>query len=314
MNAYLVIAQKVLAAIKKPLSAREILECAYMSELMPYHLYGATQHKTLQARISEDIRKHGERSLFYRTDRGVFYLKSLRDKSELSDKEKAGIEARPRYRELNKYPVLKVSKDALIGVGDEFINPKEIGKFLVPENHEYKLLKDKNAVTSATFWVFVIVRKENSILTYRHGRYRENRDGFINHRSIGFTALLKATDKTFLDQEDHGVITVGISSTYADLGVPLQHFNLEEEKANANIEFLTYFENEKNAGDLICVVTYNSPNWLEPLKRRLAINNLEWLSCSTMPNNMQDFDAWSQRILPELFRIYRRRGILNVSD
>jgi hypothetical protein len=55
VDTYLGIAQKVLERARRPLTPREILREAYRSDLVPYHLHGATQHKTLQARLSEHI-------------------------------------------------------------------------------------------------------------------------------------------------------------------------------------------------------------------------------------------------------------------
>lgn len=306
MNAYLVIAQKVLAGVGKPLNASEILRHAYLNGWMPDHLHGGTQHKTLQARISEDIRKYGDRSLFYRTDRGVFFLQSLRLEKSLSPKERMGIIARPRYRELlNKQPILKVNQKSISSsLETEFIGEECLDRLLSPENTHYSLLVDKRE-QEASFWVFVVVCKNDSVLTYRHGRYREKADEFLNQRCIGFKTVLTSSNSTFLDRDDHGIRAAGISSAYADLGVPLYNFNLETEKENAKVEFLTLFNSENDRNDLVCVVTYRCPEWLEPLKRRLAINDLCWINYRSTPNNMNDFDSWSQRILPELFKRYK---------
>jgi len=55
----------------------QILRAAYDLQIVPRDLYGKTQHKTLQARIAEDILRNRGRSEFVRTERGRFFLRSL---------------------------------------------------------------------------------------------------------------------------------------------------------------------------------------------------------------------------------------------
>lgn len=61
------------------MTAREILKTAYARGYVSRHLHGATQHKTLGARLSEDILERGERSQFYRASPGRFFLAELID-------------------------------------------------------------------------------------------------------------------------------------------------------------------------------------------------------------------------------------------
>ncbi len=55
LDNYLDIAQKVLKASRRPMTANAIMDAAYKAQIVPVHLFGATQHKTLQARLSEEI-------------------------------------------------------------------------------------------------------------------------------------------------------------------------------------------------------------------------------------------------------------------
>ena len=50
-NAYLKLAEAILMECKMPLRSREILDLAYLRSLVPPHLHGPTQEKTLQARL-----------------------------------------------------------------------------------------------------------------------------------------------------------------------------------------------------------------------------------------------------------------------
>ncbi len=79
MELYLDIARTVLQAARRPLNAKAMLEMAYEAGVVPPHLHGRTQQKTLQARLSEDILHHREKSAFYRTEPGQFALKIFLD-------------------------------------------------------------------------------------------------------------------------------------------------------------------------------------------------------------------------------------------
>ena len=82
MNSYLQIAQSVLQKSRQPLSAREILDAAYRLQLVPEHLFGKTQYKTLQARLSEDLLRNRKRTIFARTGPGRFVLREQLSKKK----------------------------------------------------------------------------------------------------------------------------------------------------------------------------------------------------------------------------------------
>ncbi|MFT8781446.1 winged helix-turn-helix domain-containing protein [Acetobacter orientalis] len=83
-NNYLKICYNIIKQEKRPLRAKEIVEIALKSGMMPYHLYGKTQQKTIHARISEHIKKHQENSLFFRVSPGYFYITNLNEKDHFS--------------------------------------------------------------------------------------------------------------------------------------------------------------------------------------------------------------------------------------
>jgi HB1, ASXL, restriction endonuclease HTH domain len=91
LDAYLQIAESILKIERRPLSARAILAAAYRHGLVPMHLHGNTQHKTLGARISEDIITLHDDSLFFRTAPGRFFLREfLTDVTDPRGKQAAG--------------------------------------------------------------------------------------------------------------------------------------------------------------------------------------------------------------------------------
>ena len=74
-NAYLEVAHQVLLSAGRPLRPKEILEIALHDRLMPSHVHGATQHKTLHARLSEDIRRNSTKVPFCVSNPAFFFLR-----------------------------------------------------------------------------------------------------------------------------------------------------------------------------------------------------------------------------------------------
>ena len=76
-DSYLQLAEEILRGRGKPLSAKQILSEARRFGIMPEHLSGETMHKTLQARISDDINILKKSSRFYRVGIGQYFLREL---------------------------------------------------------------------------------------------------------------------------------------------------------------------------------------------------------------------------------------------
>src|SRR3982750_1594040 len=70
-------AELVLQKHRRPLRAREIVTYAQEQGLFSDEMHSRTPQKSLQARLSLDILQKGERSIFIRTARGLFYLRNL---------------------------------------------------------------------------------------------------------------------------------------------------------------------------------------------------------------------------------------------
>src|SRR5689334_22131413 len=97
---YLDIAEIVLRTARRPLSPRAIMDAAYRGGIVPIHLRGKTQYKTLHARLSEDILHNKLGSRFFRTDPGLFFLSEMRSDPKVPDEFKDPFHARRRTRDL----------------------------------------------------------------------------------------------------------------------------------------------------------------------------------------------------------------------
>jgi len=240
LDTYLDLAAAVLLEERRPLSARAILASAYRSGLVPPHLYGKTQHKTLQARMSEDIVALRDHSLFFRTAPGRFFLRELLTDTTLPEDFRRPIPTRRRSRELLRGSALSIEQNALCQVSKENtrITPEKIFKIL--QDQQYKYNNPKEVCKQQHFTLlrsFVCVYRDSYVLTYRLGRYREDRDTFMHRRSVGFSTLIHPDEHTLFNFGDFGIVDSGLRATKIDLDIPALSHSVADESMNASYAF-----------------------------------------------------------------------------
>lgn len=297
MDSYLEIAQKVLRASRRPMSARGILDAAYRAQIVPEHLKGNTQHKTLQARLSEDILHHRNSSLFYRTEPGTFFLCELISDPCIPRKYKEKFQARRRTRDLKKATTLGVRRTFLKSWiasnctwnADEFFEEAE-------KEDSVRYFQDSEDKEFALIWTFSLVRRGTKVLTYRIGRYRDDRDAFANKRTIGFPGIVTAADRTLFSRGDYGATDNALSVLLLDLDLSSHSFegeNVSKPKSTLLLEA----EGDDGVSVALMVFEWNCPDWFEPTTLRLSLNDPSWLDFEVAPNNPNDFEPWSKLTL-----------------
>jgi hypothetical protein len=188
---YLSIARRVLQSARRPLTPREIMVEAFKSGFVPNHLHGRTQHKTLQARLSENILKQREQSAFFRTSPGRFFLREFLSDERLPVNFRTPIIARRRVRDLPKKGLLAVKRsevEAVLQDGD--LKDGELHDFFKTNRLRYLPTRHEATTDDVLVWSFVVILRGEKVLSYRQGRYREGRDTFLQKRSIGFYSLV----------------------------------------------------------------------------------------------------------------------------
>ncbi|MBL0408168.1 winged helix-turn-helix domain-containing protein [Microvirga aerilata] len=303
MDSYLSIAETVLRRARMPLGPREILRRAYKAGIVPPSLYGKTQHKTLQARLSEDILIKRERSAFFRTAPGRFFLTEFLSERSIPLTYRTPIAARRRRRDLPVKRALTVASRVLEESGDRKVWPPQEAINLLRDisYSQYIEASNRRSEADVVVWSYIVVTRGNLVLTYRHGPYREDRDGFHGSRSIGFYTPVSEYDADLFDQANLGIIHSGINCVCLDLD-----FDAESVWGQLSTQFtiqeFLLVDSTKPEKDLLAVVKFECPPWLEPLARRLSLNDLRWHDTSSPINHVEDFDPWSQVVLTRLGR------------
>lgn len=307
MDAYLAIAEKILRQARRPLGAREILRLAYPSGKVPTHLFGKTQHKTLGARLAEDILDRGHRSLFYRSQPGRYFLTEFLSDDSIPAKYRHRFVARRRKRQLSQPKPLTLKMKHLPNPDEEGSIPvATVLKLLSGGIHHYPLSTKTILPDDVMVWSFVVVTRGTSVLTYRHGEYREEREAFRHRRAIGFYAPVLEGDRTLFDLEDHGIIHRGISTVSIDLGLTTQIDLVGPGSQIATLESFVV-PPEPGKTSLLSVIRFEAPDWFEPYARRLAINDLQWMELDDHRDRVDDLDPWSRAVLATSFGMVRKR-------
>jgi hypothetical protein len=293
MDSYLELARQVLKASRRPMTAKKMLDAAYRAGIVPSHLFGRTQEKTLQARLSEDILEHRDTSLFFRTEPGVFFLSELIPDPEVPDKFKERFPARRRTRDLLTEPFLAIDADFVRDLGRNL--PKEWSSLV-------RTAEDRGAIhyfeangkpaAALAVWTFSLVRRGNLVLSYRSGRYREDRDSFANRRTIGFPGVVRFSDYTLFSNGDYGASENSLAAISSDLDISPTVFHTESIEPPRPISAFIV-DREPGQSVLMIVMDWTCPRWFEPTTRRLSLNDPLWMDATLPLNNVDDFEPWS---------------------
>jgi len=277
-----------------------------MSGEVPHHLYGATQHKTLGARLSEDILKFRKRSRFFRTRPGRFFLREFITDRSLPIEFRTPIVAARRRRQLRRKNVAAIDR-RLVSFNNRYwhsLPPDAFAEIVRAGGVKYVSL-DSCPADLIPIHSYVIIRREDKILLHTKGSYAESRRGYVSKEMLGFPVAICHDDLTLFDVDDHGIVAAGLTAVANDLDL---EFSAEFPSFELGAEFRRLIpilpDTEESA--LVGVVTLEAPPDFEPTGRRLAVGNLEWRPASERwPKS--GFDPWSKAILDELPSIVEPR-------
>lgn len=297
-DAYLNVAEQVLLDSRRPLRPREIIDTAYAHQLLPWHLHGSTQHKTLHARMSEDVASNTTQSRFFRTGPGVFFLRSLLKDPSLPDSYRKPYFAPPRRRELRRERILTLEgfNQEGTGLSSPFIGIERLegqfarGRYRFITPMELDLNPDGVAVHS-----FVLVFHDNTVLSYRCGKFFPDTAPLKGKRSIGLGGAVYASDPDMLFEDMFGIIASGINEL--GYGIGLSKTLSEEARYGGRVKpciaVLLPRASERPAV-LHVVLAYECPSDFLPSKAALSVNDLRWLDIRNPENALDELDFTSE--------------------
>jgi predicted NUDIX family phosphoesterase len=299
-NAYLDIAERTIRETGRPLHPKEMLRIASDSGMIPQHLSGKTQYKTLAARLSTEIRGNDKRSPFLRTAANRFFLR------DLMTPEYREYQAPKRQKTLHNESVLTISEDflkknavtglfpnvdhlmAMISHGDHL-------RYVVRRNAERRF--DIKQIIS-----YALIFRHGEILTYRRGAFTNAADELQGKRSIGFGGHVTDEDLNLFDSAGLGII----ENARRELNEELVFTKSERRNLDAGSSFsflcvLNSYETIEARKHIAISVVYFCTSEFVAVKNEMSVNDLRWTCLREPENNLDDFEPWSQDILQALY-------------
>ncbi|NJC34643.1 hypothetical protein GGR88_002157 [Sphingomonas jejuensis] len=297
-DAYLDLSEKVIRALRRPASTRDILREATLRDLIPPHLHGRTQHKTIGARLSEDILAKRERCRFFRVRPGRFFLRSFIDDPTIPKDFKTPIVARRRSRQLQRECAAYIHADKLPSAysASDRMRASDFRKLVRLENIEYYsgVHSDPLAIP---IYTAAYVKRGSRLLVYRRGSFAESRLGFKGLRTALFASPLAQSDRTLFDLFDHGAVTTSLMALATDLDLYLSP-HLPGFEESARLTGAVVFTDPMKS--LVGFVEVVPPPDYTPYSRKLSIGGFEWAPISTLTSNINEFDPWTVSIIRHL--------------
>jgi len=287
MNSYLQLAEAVLRKTNQPLSAPEILEAAYRLQLVPEHLFGKTQHKTLQARLSEDLLRNKEHTTFARTAPGRFVLKSRLGLEEQSSEE---FIAPLRAYQLKKFDVICAERDELESIWKDSENFVPLASVLTAFSKQVPLVEAETSLQLVHLRLLVSIKSLGRVLTINAQREPSYGQG----RSFGFLGYLKGVDIDLFSREDLGLKEASFRTIQEQTSLPRQVIEkltrtieldaidclrlLDSSEAQNSVVVLTTFECSQPEEFISYIPAHRSPRWVRLPSDINDVNTLEPLS------------------------------------
>jgi predicted NUDIX family phosphoesterase len=312
-NAYLGLAAEAIRRRRQPLTPSEMLAIAEEDGFLPEHLFGATMHKTLSARLSEHIRSESSRSLFFRTAPATFFLHELATDPKLPPEFRKVYVGHLRSKSIRKENVLVAPRHELSQlINGDYVEFNET----IFDNIYFNMCKFMDRAIAEEsgdvkqFVTFTLVTHQSKILIYRRGKFTTTSDRLRGQLSVGFGGHVNDDDFDLFSQGKDAFRANAARELKEELF--LDDIYRERDDAMQRADILGYInvDDSPDAEHHVAVlVSFRHTSAELPKKGELSINQLSWLDLQRPLNDLSDFDLWSGLILKNIYE-----GKIRISD
>ncbi len=299
------VAEKVLSITRKPMRPREIYDYAHENKMFSDNISGQTPWQTLKSKLSVSVRRLGRQSPFVRTSPGKFFLRSqLASESEI-------YEAIPLRKPMPREEILVFEGKFLDKIGRfQGIrrNWKKYASQLFREER-IKYLPRLDAESNEIYkqiLTYVVVTRRGSVLSFKRGSYSVVADFLLGSRCIGFGGHVSASDYDLFTTHDFGVNWSATRELAEELEMPQKdRIRLAQGEGLKCIGVLNDDSSDVGQRHFAFLFRYEvsgDPAWKSPSRGEKSITQLAWLSRSSFPIPVWEFEYWSQLCLRYFFR------------
>jgi predicted NUDIX family phosphoesterase len=290
---------------RRPLSPREILSVAQSNGLVPDHLHGATMHRTLNARLSENIRYESGSSEFFRTAPSTFFIHTLARNREAPDEYRRVYRGHLRSKSIRKENVLVAPRLELSRRIFGEYTPYDEGKFSDLYASICRFADRSQAEEDSDvkqFVTFTLVFHDSLLLTYRRGKFTTTSDLLKGQMSVGFGGHVNDKDFTLFSRGGDAFRSNAARELKEELFLDEVYGEQREAVERARVMGYINVDDSPDAERHIAVLVAFEHSTSElPKKGELSINQLSWLDLRRPLNDLSDFDLWSGIILRNLY-------------
>lgn len=305
-NSYLAIAYEAIWLSRKPLTPLQMLSLAKERGFLPAHLTGRTMHKTLSARLAEHIRERSEKSLFYRTAPGTFFVHSLASDKSLPDEYKSVFVGNLRAKTIRKENVLVAPRSALKGrIYGDFVPFDKVYFDDLFKSHCVFVDRASAEVNHDVkqFVTFTLVVHETKILVHKRGKFSTASDELKGQLSVGFGGHVSDEDFTLFSLGSDAFRANAARELREELFLDEYYNSIAETRHRADVVGYINVDDSEDARHHIAVLVifkHKSPNL--PRKGELSINALKWIDIENRLNDLSQYDLWSSMILENIYQ------------
>jgi hypothetical protein len=268
-DSYLQLAEEVLRARGKPLSAKLILSDAKRFGLLPEHLSGDTMHKTLQARISDDINILRKKSRFYRVGIGKYFLRELSLDSTLPASMRRESEPKGRVRSIRNSRLLH-SHNPFRKTNEKLLDSKTALGW-INERNAFKFAGDMSD-GEILVGAFTIVRINDAIFLYELGKFSHfYSEDAPKSSSIGLRSYVDEFDDDIFKVAELGMDFAAVREVMRNMEVSVRGVVVDDRYFRRNMKILgAMLEEESRSLFFIVQVSLeiSSPHETKFLKRK----------------------------------------------
>ena len=276
-DSYLQLAEEVLKARGKPLSAQSILSEAKRFGLMPKHLTGPTKHKTLQARISDNINSLQKDSRFYRVGVGKYFLRELATDPTLPVKLKKEQDPPGRVKSIEEARLLHSSNTS--NEDRPIIASLTDALSRIEQDNCFKYARHRLS-TETLIGTFTIIRWGNSIFLHDIGKFSFFfSEDLAKFSTIGLRRYVDEFDDDIFKVVDFGIDFSAAREVIRNIAITDEPDFIDDREIRKNMKVLgAALEPDKNS--LFFVIEVNleqtgSHNII--FRKRKDIRNQRWV-------------------------------------
>lgn len=296
------VAEVILRKLNRPATAREIIDRALVLPSARIIFSGKTPHKTLNARISVDILRHGIKSRFYRYAPAAYGLREFLESKDNDHNYKRVFIGSSRRKQVSNEPVATVKCSAVKffsvdGLYDADHYPLQILDLLDVKYSDRKYAECRDDLKQLVSYACIYY--EDQVLAFEKGRYTSDDGEFIGKQSIGFGGHVSYFDLSLFDDTPVGLNSNVLRELYEELYFFRKYFR----HGIKDIQFLGFLIDSSTANGkrhLGLATKVQLRHKIELETATLGFRNLRWISAQKTPNTFDQFEIWSQYLFRHL--------------